>query len=35
MYDTLMAALIHDLHVEIIYYEKAGTKQIIRVTVKK
>lgn len=35
MFDTLMAALIHDLHVEIVYYEKAGTKQMIKVTVKK
>lgn len=35
MYNTLMAALIHDLHVEITYYEKAGTKQMIRVVVKK
>lgn len=35
MYNTLMAALIHDFYVEITYYEKAGTKQMIRVTIKK
>jgi len=35
MFDTLMTALIYDLKVEIIYYEKAGTKQIARITVKK
>lgn len=35
MFDTLMAALIYDLRVEITYYEKSGTKQVLRVTVKK
>lgn len=35
IFETLMAALIHDLFVEIVYYDKKGTKQILRVTVKK
>ena len=35
MFDTLLAALINDLKVEIYYYDKAGPKQIARVTVRK
>ncbi|HHT9111423.1 MAG TPA: hypothetical protein ACFYDZ_09740 [Candidatus Brocadiaceae bacterium] len=35
LFDTLMAAFIYNLSVEITYYEKAGTKQIVKVTVKK
>lgn len=35
MFDTLLAALVNDLRVEILYYKKDGAKQIVRVTVKK
>ncbi|CAG1770606.1 hypothetical protein BAC3_01187 [uncultured bacterium] len=35
MFDTLLAALVNDLKVEILYYKKDGAKQIVRVTVKK
>lgn len=35
MFDTLLAAFVSDLKVEILYYKKKGAKQIVRVTVKK
>ena len=35
MFNTLLAALVNDLRVEILYYKKDGAKQIVRVTVKK
>lgn len=35
MFDTLLAAFVSDLKVEIFYYKKNGAKQILRVTVKK
>lgn len=35
MFDTLLAAFVNDLRVEILYYKKDGAKQIVRVTVKK
>lgn len=39
MFDTLLAALVNDLKVEILYYRKdgvkQGAKQIVRITVKK
>src|SRR5574337_138391 len=31
MFDTLLAALVNDLRVEILYYKKDGAKQIVRV----
>ncbi|TVM00903.1 MAG: hypothetical protein CV087_11465 [Candidatus Brocadia sp. WS118] len=35
MFDTLLAAFVSDLKVEILYYKKNGAKQIVRVTVRK
>ena len=35
IFDTFMTAFIHDLKVEIVYYEKKGAKPIIKVTVMK
>lgn len=35
MFDMLLAALVNDLRVEILYYKKDGAKQIVRVTAKK
>ncbi|MCF6155146.1 MAG: hypothetical protein E3K36_07820 [Candidatus Brocadia sp.] len=39
MFDTLLAALVNDLKVEILYYKKdgvkQGAKQIVRITIKK
>lgn len=35
MFDTLLAAFVSDLKVEILYYKKNGAKQIVRVTIRK
>ncbi|MDR4509673.1 MAG: hypothetical protein MRJ65_15825 [Candidatus Brocadiaceae bacterium] len=35
LFDTFMTAFIHDFKVEIVYYDKKGAKQIIKVTVMK
>lgn len=35
MFDTILAAFVSDLKVEILYYKKNGAKQIVRVTIKK
>ena len=35
IFDTFMTAFIHDLKVEIVYYDKKGAKQIIKVTIMK
>ncbi|KAB2832465.1 MAG: hypothetical protein F9K48_10435 [Candidatus Brocadia sp.] len=35
MFDTLLAAFVSDLKVEILYYKKNGAKQIVRVTVRR
>jgi len=35
IFDTFMTAFIYDLKVEIVYYDKKGVKEIIKVTVMK
>lgn len=35
IFDTFMMAFIYDLKVEIVYYDKKGAKEIIKVTVMK
>ncbi|KKO19955.1 MAG: hypothetical protein L3J18_02890 [Candidatus Brocadia sp.] len=35
IFDTLLAAFVNDLKVEILYYKKNGAKQLVRVTVRK